>query len=74
MTKLDRLNLEKNKKFAEICELVACELGYRRLAAINRKTAGTSNVRRSNKSRSGKRPLSSERAPTFARLRRYDVC
>ena len=35
MTKLDRLNLEKNKKFAEICELVACELGYRRLAAIN---------------------------------------
>jgi hypothetical protein len=35
MTKLDQLNLEKSKKFAEICELVACELGYRGLAAIN---------------------------------------
>src|SRR5437868_646239 len=35
MTKLDQLYVEKSKKFAEICELVACELGYRELATIN---------------------------------------
>ena len=35
MPKLDQLNLEKSKKFTEICELVACELGYRGFAAIN---------------------------------------
>ena len=34
MTKLDQLHLEKSKKFAEICALVACELGYGELAAI----------------------------------------
>ena len=28
MTKLDQLHLEKSGKFAEICALVACELGY----------------------------------------------
>jgi hypothetical protein len=35
MTKLDQLYVEKSKKFAEICELVACELGYREIATIN---------------------------------------
>src|SRR5262249_43803569 len=35
MTKLEQLNLEKRKKFAEICESVACELGYRGLATID---------------------------------------
>jgi len=34
MTKLDQLHLEKSKKFAEICALVACELGYGELATI----------------------------------------
>jgi hypothetical protein len=34
MTKLDQLYLEKSKKFAEICALVACELGYGELATI----------------------------------------
>jgi hypothetical protein len=35
MTELDQLNLEKSKKFAQICELVACELGYREFATID---------------------------------------
>jgi hypothetical protein len=34
MTKLDQLHLEKSKKFADICALVACELGYGELATI----------------------------------------
>jgi hypothetical protein len=34
MIKLDQLHLEKSKKFAEICALVACELGYGELATI----------------------------------------
>ena len=37
MAKLDQLYLEKNKKFAEICALVARELGYREFATINPK-------------------------------------
>jgi hypothetical protein len=35
MTKRDQLEIEKSKKFAEICALVASELGYRELAKIN---------------------------------------
>jgi hypothetical protein len=37
MAKLDQLYLEKNKKFTEICALVARELGYREFATINPK-------------------------------------
>jgi hypothetical protein len=37
MTKLDQLYLEKSEKFAEICALVARELGYREFATINPK-------------------------------------
>ena len=34
MTKLDQLHLEKSKKFAENCALVASELGYGELTTI----------------------------------------
>lgn len=35
MTKLDQLNVEKAKKFAEICALLAHELGYGDFAGID---------------------------------------
>ena len=37
MTKLDHLNAERHRKFAEICALLAQELGYGDFAAIDPK-------------------------------------
>jgi hypothetical protein len=73
MTKLDQLHLEKSKKFAEICALVACELGYGELAAI--KSEARHHVEREAAPRitDGKRLPSSELGPIFARSRHCGV-
>ena len=61
MTKLDQLHLEKSKKFADICALVACELGYGELATI--KSEARHHVERE----AERRIKSSELGPIFAR-------
>ena len=73
MYKLDQLYAEKEKKFAEICALLARELGLGDFAKLGVEDRHQVDLEADQHLKEWDETPNSERAPTSGLLRRYDV-